>query len=326
MRAVVLEARNSPLVVVDDYPEPGANGSEVIDVIACGLCHSDLHVVAGEFPSPLPIVLGHEVTGNHPELGPVMVYAPWGCGRCRECADGYEMICADATEAGLVVDGGCAERMAIADRAYLYPLGDLDPVASAPLACGGLTGYRAVQQTLETLRRPGRKRRVLVIGAGGIGQFALRYLKLLTDAEVYALDRAPDKRDTAVALGADGAFDADDDLPLFDAVVDFVALDATLALAAGAVARRGLVVAVGLYGGRVPFGVGAVPHEARFMSSIWGTRPQLGELLDLARREPSIIAPVETMAFTDAQVAHDRLRAGDVQGRLVLLIDQAHAN
>ena len=326
MRAVVLATRDSPLVVVDDYPEPVVDGSEVIDVIACGLCHSDLHVVDGEFPSPLPIVLGHEVTGNHPELGPVMVYAPWGCGRCRECADGYEMICADATEAGLVVDGGYAERMGIADRAYLFPLGDLDPVASAPLACGGLTGYRAVQQTLETLRRPGQKRRVLVIGAGGIGQFALRYLKLLTDAEVYALDRAPDKRATAVAMGADGAFDADDELPLFDAVVDFVALDATLATAASAVARRGLVVAVGLYGGRVPFGVGAVPHEARFMSSIWGTRTQLGELLDLARREPSIIAPVETMALTDAQVAHDRLRAGDVEGRLVLLIDQAHAN
>ncbi len=326
MRAVVLEARNSPLVVVDDYPEPGSDGGEVIDVIACGLCHSDLHVVAGEFPSPLPIVLGHEVTGTHPELGPVMVYAPWGCGRCRECADGYEMICADATEAGLVVDGGYAERMAIADRAYLYPLGDLDPVASAPLACGGLTGYRAVQQTLETLRRPGRKRRVLVIGAGGIGQFALRYLKLLTDAEVFAFDQSADKRAAAVSMGADGAFDTEDELPRFDAVIDFVALDATLATAASAVFRQGLVVAVGLYGGRVPFGVGAVPHEARFMSSIWGTRPQLGELLDLARREPSIVAPVETMPFTDAQLAHDRLRAGDVEGRLVLMVDQAHAN
>lgn len=326
MQAVVLEARNSPLVVVDDYPEPGANASEVIDVIACGLCHSDLHVVDGEFPSPLPIVLGHEVTGVHPELGPVMVYAPWGCGQCRECADGNEMICADATEAGLMVDGGYAERMAITDRAYLYPLGDLDPVASAPLACGGLTGYRAVQQTLETLHRPGWKRRVLVIGAGGIGQFALRYLKLLSDAEVLVLDRAADKRATALAMGADGALDADEELPPCDAVIDFVASETTLATAASAVARQGLVVAVGLYGGRIPFGVGAVPHEAHFMSSIWGTRPQLGELLDLARREPSIVAPVETMPFTDAQLAHDRLRIGDVQGRVVLLINQAHAN
>ena len=127
-------------------------------------------------------------------------------------------------------------------------------------------------------------------------------------------------------MGADGALHTDDELPLCDAVIDFVGSDATLATAASAVARQGLVVAVGLYGGRIPFGVGAVPHEAHFMSSIWGTRPQLGELLDLARREPSIVAPVETMPFTDAQIAHDRLRTGDVQGRLVLLINQAHAN
>lgn len=62
------------------------------------------------------------------------------------------------------------------------------------------------------------------------------------------------------------------------------------------------------------------------MSSIWGTRSQLGELLDLARREPSVVAPVETVPFTDAQLAHERLSTGDVKGRLVLLIDQAHAN
>lgn len=326
MRAVVLEARNSPLMLVDDYPEPDANGAEAIEVTACGVCHSDLHVVDGEFPSPLPIVLGHEVIGIHPELGPVMVYAPWGCGQCQQCAEGNEMICADATEAGLVVDGGYAERMAIADRAYLCPLGDLDPVASAPLACGGLTAYRAMQHGLDTLRRPGRRRRALVIGAGGLGQYALHYLKLLTDADVYAIDRAPDKRASALAIGADKALDADDEVPPCDVIIDFVGSDTTLATATTAVAKQGLVVTVGLFGGRIPFGLGAVPHEARFMSSIWGSRSQLAELLDLARREPSIVAPVETVPFTDAQLAHDRLRAGDVQGRLVLVIDQAHAN
>ena len=318
MKAVVLNAPHTPLEFVADHPEPNAGGGEVIDVLACGVCHSDLHVVAGDFGSPLPMILGHEVTGVHPELGPVMVYAPWGCGTCEQCADGLDMICSDATEAGLFTDGGYAERMYVPDRSYLSPLGDLDPVASAPLACGGLTAYRAVQHGLDVLRRPGRRRRALVIGAGGLGQYALRYLRLLTDADVYALDLAADKRATAIELGAVGAFGPDDERPPCDVVLDFIGNDSTLAAAADTVAKRGLVAVVGLYGGRIPFGLGAVPHEAQFMSSFWGSRQQMDELLDLARREPSIVAPVETLPLADAQLAHDRLRAGDVTGRLVL--------
>ena len=129
MRAVVLPAVGRSLEVRDDHPEAGTgrDGGEIVDVTACGVCHSDLHVVDGEFPSPLPLVRGHEVTGVHRDLGPVMVYAPWGCGACRQCRDGEEMICADATEAGLFVDGGYSDRMWVAHRRYLAPLDGLDP-------------------------------------------------------------------------------------------------------------------------------------------------------------------------------------------------------
>ncbi len=102
-------------------------------------------------------------------------------------------------------------------------------------------------------------------------------------------------------------------------MIDFAATDATLALAAGAVRRRGIVVVVGLGGGRLSFGFAAVPHEARFLTSVWGSRAQLDELLALARREPSIVQPVERLPLADAQLAHDRLRAGQVRGRLVLV-------
>ena len=86
MRAVLLTQTNGPLTVVDDHPDPaGRVAGEVIDVVACGVCHSDLHVVDGDFGSVLPLILGHEVTGVHSELGPVMVYAPWGCRACRQC-------------------------------------------------------------------------------------------------------------------------------------------------------------------------------------------------------------------------------------------------
>ena len=319
MRAVVLDAFGAELRFAADHPDPDGS-DEVIDVTACGVCRSDLHVVDGEIPSPLPLILGHEVTGVHPRLGPVMVYAPWGCRTCELCAEGVEMICVDAREAGIFADGGYAEKMRVPSAEYLAPLGDLDPVACAPLACGGLTAYRAVTQGLDVLRRDGRRRRALVIGAGGLGQYAIRYLRLLSDADVGALDLSAAKRATALERGAHSAYGPDDELPACDFVIDFIGSEATLTTAAGAVARRGLVAVVGLYGGRIGFGFGAVPHEARFMSSVWGSRAQLDELLELAGREPSILNPVETLPLDDAQTAHDRLRAGEVKGRIVLTV------
>jgi propanol-preferring alcohol dehydrogenase len=104
----------------------------------------------------------------------------------------------------------------------------------------------------------------------------------------------------------------------FDVVLDFVGAEATLSTAVGQVRRQGLVVVVGLFGGRVPFGLGAVPHEARLMSSIWGSNAELAELLDLARRE-HIEQTVEALPLSQANEAHDRLRRGDVEGRFVLV-------
>ena len=319
MRAVVLSAPGSPLRVVDDHPEPGAGkeSGEILDVTACGVCHSDIHVVDGDFPSPMPIVMGHEVTGVHPELGPVMLYAPWGCGGCQQCSDGEEMICAHATEAGLFVDGGYAERMWIPDRSYLSPLDGLDPYAAAPLACGGLTAYRAVKHGLDTLRHRSNPR-ALVIGAGGLGQFALRYLRLLADAHVIALDTSEEKRELALSRGAAESVAPGEEIGPCDVVLDFIGADVTLATASASVARKGIVIVVGLAGGTTPFGLTSVPPESRFMSSFWGTRAEMDELLDLARRESSIVQPVETMPLADAQIAHDRLRAGQIPGRVVL--------
>ncbi len=319
VKAIVLPAVGAALEQ-REIPEPNRSSGEIIDVTACGVCHSDLHVVDGEFPSPLPLVLGHEVTGVHADRGPVMVYAPGGCGACAECADGLEMICGRSTEAGLFTDGGYAERMWVPDRRYLAPLVGLDPIASAPLACGGLTAFRAVQHVIDELRsRPAP--RVAVIGAGGLGQFAIRYLRLLTDAHVIAIDTAADKRARALSIGAHAACAPGDTIDQVDGVIDFIGAETTLALGLDAVRKRGVVVVVGLAGGRASFGFGAVPHEARLLTSVWGSRGQLDELLDLARREPSVVQPVEVLPLTDAQQAHDRLRAGLVKGRIVLTVN-----
>lgn len=293
-------------------------GEELIDVTACGVCHSDIHVADGLFGSPLPLIPGHEVTGVHHQLGPVMVYAPWGCRQCWICATGHEMICPDGAEAGLFKDGGYAERMRVTHRDYLQPIGDLDPIATAPLACGGLTAFRATKHTLETLRRRGPAARALVIGAGGLGQFGIQYLKMMSDADVWVADPAPAKQQRALELGASHATSADELDGRFDAIIDFVGAQPTLESAVQRVNRRGIVIAVGLYGGRVPFGVGAVPHEAQFMSSIWGTVAELGELIAFAHHHP-IQYTVEVMRLDEAEQAHQRLRAGEVAGRIVLV-------
>ncbi len=321
MRAAVLTTPNTPITFIDDHPEPTVDeGEELIDVTACGVCHSDLHVADGEVPSPMPLIMGHEVTGVHAELGPVMVYAPWGCRTCEQCDAGLEMLCPDAAEAGIFADGGYAERMKVPDRRYLASLGDLDPVSAAPLACGGLTAYRAVGHGIDDLRSvsaSGKQARAVVIGAGGLGQFGIRYLRLLTDAHITAVDLSPDKQATARDIGAHEAVGPDADIEPADVIIDFLGAEATLTLAAQKVRRRGRVVVVGLYGGRIPWGFGAVPHEARLQSSVWGSRSQLDELLDLAHRE-DITQAVEALPLDQAQTAHDRLRSGDLKGRLVL--------
>jgi propanol-preferring alcohol dehydrogenase len=319
MRAVVLTSPGTPLELLE-VPDPVApDGGAVIDVVACGICHSDLHAAAGDYPTALPVVLGHEVVGQHPDLGHVLVYACWGCRRpdCWACSSGQEMICPNATEAGLLRDGGYAERMAVPDLGYLVPIGDLDPTAAAPLACGGLTAYRAVDHTLSTLSAAVTPR-ALVIGAGGLGQFGLQWLRRRSDAEVTVVDASADKRAVALSLGADHAVAPDEVEGTFDAVVDFVGADATLATARDHVARQGLVVVVGLYGGSIPFGFGHVPHEARFMTSVWGTLEQLREMVALAQRAP-LQSPVETITLDQIPTAHERLHRGDVSGRFVVV-------
>jgi propanol-preferring alcohol dehydrogenase len=318
MRAVLLRQAKSPLELVEDQPEPEPGDGLVLDVTACGVCHSDIHVADGDFGAEPPIILGHEVTGVHPELGPVMLYAPWGCLNCEQCAEGNEMICSDSTEAGLFTDGGYAERLRVPGLQYLAPLDGLDPYDAAPLACGGLTAYRAVLQGVDRLRQKGSDASALVIGAGGLGQYAISYLRLLTDASVNVLDLSEQKQALALEIGAHEAFGTVEPGRKFDLIIDFIGAESTLRTAADHINKLGTVSVVGLAGGTVPFGFGAVPLEASFVASVWGSRAQMDELLDLARREPSMIRPVEVLPLADAELAHQRLRAGDIAGRVVL--------
>jgi propanol-preferring alcohol dehydrogenase len=316
MRAVVLRSFHEPLEL-EERPAPAARGDDevIVRVLASGVCHSDLHVAEGYFDSPCPLVLGHEIAGEVEGLGNVLVYTPWGCGECRFCRRTEEMICPDAREAGLFQDGGYAELVRVPSRRYLYPIGDLDPVEAAPLGCGGLTPYRAVKHARSWL---GPGARALVLGAGGLGQFGIQYLRLLTDAAVDAGDPSPQKRERALELGAEEAAAPPDLEGPYDAVLDFVGSDDSLSHAARLVDRQGVGIVIGLFGGRIPFGLGAVPHEAHFLSSVWGSRDELAELIELAQRE-RLEYTIDTMPLERAQEAHDLVRRGEARGRIVLV-------
>ena len=314
MRAVVL-APSDPLEL-EERPDPEARGDDevVVRVLGSGVCHSDLHVAEGYFDSPLPLVLGHEIAGRGRRIGNVLVYTPWGCRECRFCSRAEEMICPDAMEAGIFQDRGYAEYVLVPSRRYLFPIGDLDPVEAAPLGCGGLTPYRAVKHARRWL---GPGSRALVLGAGGLGQFGIQYLRLMTDAVVHAGGPSSEARAGARARCRGGGRAGGLEGP-YEAVLDFVGSDDSLSHAARLVDRQGVAIVIGLFGGRIQFGLGAVPPEAHFLSSVWGSRDELAELIELAQRG-RLEYTIDTMPLERAQEAHDLVRRGEARGRIVLV-------
>ncbi len=290
-------------------------GGLVLRVLGAGVCHTDLHMADGAIAGlPLPLVLGHEIAGEAEGVGPMLVFASWGCGSCIHCRNGEEQLCRDAKEPGWVRDGGYADYVAVPSPRYLIPLGGLDPVRAAPLADAGVTPYRAVRRALPWLKDGGS---VLVIGAGGLGQFAIQFLKLMTSARILVMDPSEAKRRRALELGADAVLSTDQPARGCVAAFDFVGTDESLERAAEAVERGGLVMLVGEAGGRVPFGFGAVDHEVSLTTSVWGSRADLEAVLDLARAG-QLMWEIEEFRLEAANEALDRLRRGQIAGRAVL--------
>jgi propanol-preferring alcohol dehydrogenase len=321
MLAARLRAIGQPLELVE-LPVPEPRGAELrIRVAGCGVCRTDLHILAGSQPRvALPRTLGHEVAGWIDAFGPhaarslplgepVVVFGGWGCGTCRECLAGEEQRCSLGASPGFQRDGGYAEFMLVPDARHLVPLGSLDPVRAAPLADAGVTPFRAVRRARPWLT-PGA--RVLLIGFGALGQFAAQYLPPGCVVSVRDLD--PRKVELARSFGAvplDGPADR-----AADVVFDFVGTSETLASAADAVAPGGLISLVGEGGGTLPFSFESPAVEASVTTTAWGSLQDLRSVVVMA---PQLRWDVEVVPLRDAAAALDRLALGDVSGRLVLV-------
>ncbi len=339
MKAAVLTEFGTDLVMRDvPDPEPGP-GEVLVKVAAAGVCHSDVHLRGGAFkdlPPSFPWIMGHENAGYIAQLGagvtrlpigaPVAVYGGWGCGLCHLCTSGDEQLCDRSLWAGLGAPGGYAEFLRVPSPRHLVPLGDLDPVLAAPLTDAGLTPYRAVKRVLPRIT-PGTT--AVVIGAGGLGQFTIQYLKLLTAAKVIVLDTSSQKLEVARALGADVVFDASSPGIASEvaaaatrtgvaAVFDNVGSDQSLRLGMAVLGPRGALVQVGLAGGSAPFSYETLAIEAAVTYSWWGNRAELAEVVALAQAGLLTVA-VDRYPLRAINEVFDRLEAGQVPGRAVLI-------
>jgi propanol-preferring alcohol dehydrogenase len=339
MLAVRSHQAGEPLRI-EQLPIPEPSGGEVrVRVAGCGVCHTDLHIARTDrLRVTRPVTLGHEIAGWLDAAGPqaaarlkrarltdgdpVLVFGGWGCGECRECSQGEEQRCERGSSPGFQRDGGYAEFVLVPDARYLVPLRGLDPVEAAPLADAGVTPYRAVVRAAPWLVNGAR---VLLIGLGGLGQFAIQFLRRLPDLTVAVRELDPDKLQIANELGADlGLLAGDESLVSLglgghaDVVFDFVGTDETLAYAARNVEPGGLISLVGEAGGHLPFGFDQPPVETYVTTTAWGSLDDLREVVRLASRG-RLRWTVERVPLRKARSAHDRLLAGRVKGRIVLV-------
>ncbi|MBE1530179.1 propanol-preferring alcohol dehydrogenase [Actinomadura algeriensis] len=321
-------------------PEPGP-GQVLLKVSAAGVCHSDIAVMswtAEQLTFPLPLTLGHEGAGTVAAVGDgvrgveigesVAVYGPWGCGACVMCAQGKENYCVRADELGIMppglgAPGAIAEYLVVDDARHLVPLGELEPVANVSLTDAGLTPYHAIKGTLPKLV-PGSA--AVVIGTGGLGHVAIQLLRALTPARVIALDVSEEKLELARTVGAHEAVLSDERAADrvramtggAQAVFDFVGVGPTVATATSVAAAEAEVVIVGIGGGVAQVGFGAIAFDASVRAPYWGSRGELIEVLELARAGV-VDVHVETYSLDEAPEAYERLHAGKVNGRAVIL-------
>jgi alcohol dehydrogenase, propanol-preferring len=326
MRAMVLDAPGTPLVMRErPVPEPGI-GEILLEVAACGVCRTDLHVVDGELTGPkLPIVPGHEIVGRIAALGARVagfrtgerVGVPWlaaTCGVCPYCRADRENLCDAPLFTGYTRDGGYATH-AVADARFCFPLDEAaDPAAIAPWLCAGLIGWRSYRMAGEG--------EALGLYGFGAAAFILAQVAAWQGRRVHAFTRAGDAEGQRFArsLGAVWA-GASDELPPepLDAAIIFAPVGALVPLALKAVRKGGRVVCGGIHMSDIPaFPYRLLWEERQVVSVANLTRADAREFLTLAP-QAGIRTEVTRYPLAAANEALADLRAGRVTGAAVLV-------
>jgi alcohol dehydrogenase, propanol-preferring len=329
MRAMVMEAAREPLIE-RDLPDPDLDDGQVLlEVSACGVCRTDLHIFDGELTEPkLPLVLGHQIVGRVIGRGPgadrfsegERVGVPWlgsTDDTCRYCRSGRENLCERASFTGYDIDGGYAER-AVAGERYCFPLpGEMPDEHVAPLLCAGLIGYRS-------LRLAGHGERLALYGFGSSAHLVCQ-VAVARGWRVFALTREGDTETQALAreLGAEWAGAVGDpEATDLDAAIIFAPVGELVPEALRATAPGGTVVCAGIHMSDIPqFPYDILWHERTVRSVANLTRLDGEEFLPLAQSVP-VRTEIQTYALADANRALDDIRHGRVRGSAVLVIGE----
>jgi propanol-preferring alcohol dehydrogenase len=328
MRAMVLTGPSQPLRLVD-LPIPAPGPSHVlVKVTACAVCRTDLHIVDGELANPcLPLIPGHEIVGRVAGLGEGVTgfqmgdrvgipWLAWACGECRYCRSTQENLCDAARFTGYTVDGGYTEYTVAYARFCLRVPETYGDAAAAPLMCAGLIGSRA-------LRKAGPAPNLGIYGFGAAGQIVAQVARFQS-RRVFAFVRPGDlaAREFALSEGAAWAGDSDQTAPdPLDAALIFAPVGSLIPAALAAVRKGGTVVCGGIHMSDLPSFPYRLLWEERVLCSVANLTRQDGAEFMATARQTQIRSRIHTFPLAQANEALANLRAGQIQGAAVLLMD-----
>lgn len=331
--AVVRDPVDGYVDIKDVQLRPIHQGEALVKVEYCGLCHTDLHVAAGDFGKVPGGIIGHEGVGKVIQVADDVdslkigdrVSIAWfyrGCGHCEYCTTGRETLCRNVQNSGFSVDGAMAERVIVpADYAVKVPEG-LDPVEATSLTCAGVTMYKALKVG-ET--RPGQW--VEVVGAGGLGNLAVQFAHNVFGANVIAVDGNEDKLNAAKENGADITINRHDpDVAeqiqkrvggVHNAQITAVTTEA-FTTSVNALRPDGRLVAVALPKGDMALNIDkTVLDGIQVAGSLVGTRQDLAETFQFGS-EGKVKPIVKTRRLDEVNDIIDEMKQNKIVGRMVV--------
>mgnify|MGYP001209658797 FL=1 len=334
---------------------PIPKGSEVlIQVEACGVCHSDLHIRSGffdlgkgeKFPIEergvfTPFTMGHEpvgtvvATGQSSDegiIGKSFTIYPWiSCDKCEPCINGYTQVCDSPNIIGTRVDGAYSDYVIVPDKKYLFDYSGINVDLACTLACSGLTTFSALRKIQPEFL--GSQDCVLIIGAGGLGLTAICLLKSMSKARIIVSDISGEHRRIAKDLGANYCIDPGDSNSIGNlqayahhnngkgiaATLDLVGLPETMKFGLSNLRKGGHHVHVGLFGGAHTISLPPLAFRMlKISGSYVGSLREFKELIDLIKSGVKLPIPITQRPLKEASFALDDLEAGNVIGRIVL--------